>query len=581
MGKPILPRFLPLLPFPPILPFVASKIREASMSRAVFCLVAAGLSIASAVRAAAQGPSRDRTPDPVGTAVIRGRVVDAATGDPVRKVRVRTMGGGLRDGRTGTTDAEGRYEIKTLPAGKYFVRAQKPAYVATSFGQLKPGEVGTQIDLAAGQTIDRVDIKIWRGGVVAGRVTDEAGEPVADVQVGLSRFQFINGERRSMTTMTRITNDAGEFRLFGVEPGQYYLGAVYRPVGVDVPLNQTDYAPTYFPGTPNVADAQRLTIEAGAVLTGMNLTLEPVRAVRVSGVVIAASGEPLTSGSVVFTQPAVPGGNKSAMIKPDGTFSISNVTPGEYILRASTPQTQTGPAELAQLTMTVGAMNVDDVRLTAVKPTVIKGRLVTDAGATARPVLSSAQVINVPTDSFSIMSRLGMPVTSTVKDDFTFELKAFPGRILLNAAPLPAGWAQNAIRVNGVDVTNTGIDVAGEALTGVEIVITNIVGELSGQVLDASGQPTRSAWVILFTQDRYRWRPPARFSQATRPGPDNRYKLTIVQPDKFYVAAVDNVEPGEWTDPEFLDRIRSRALMIDVGEAEHKTLNLTLAPSSR
>src|SRR5436190_4558215 len=379
-------------------------------------LVILSLSILPVAPSGAQTPARDRTPDPTGTAVIRGHIIDAATGDPVRKVRVRATGGGLRDGRTATSDAQGRYEIKALPAGKYTVGAQKPAYIPSSFGQARPREAGVEIELSAGQTADRIDVRIWRGGVVAGRVTDILGEPLSDVQVGLSRFQVINGERRSMNVATRMTNDAGEFRLFGVDPGDYYLGATYRYAGMpEVAGNQPDYAPTYFPGTGNLVEAQRLRVEAGTVMTGINLTLVPVRAVRVSGVAIAASGRPMTSGSVVFTQPGspAPGGSKTAPIKSDGTFSIGNVTPGEYILRAATGSTPTGPTEMATLPLTVDNMNIDDVRLIAVAPVTITGRVVVEPGATGRPDLRGARVVTVPTDSLSITARLGLPVTST------------------------------------------------------------------------------------------------------------------------------------------------------------------------
>src|SRR5204863_131204 len=170
-------------------------------------LVILSLSILPVAPSGAQPLARDRTPDPTGTAVIRGHIIDAATGDPVRQVRVRA------------------------------------------------------------------------------------------------------------------TDDAGEFRLFGVDPGDYYLGATYRYAGMpEVAGNQPDYAPTHFPGTGNLVEAQRLRVEAGTVMTGIDLTLVPVRAVRVSGVAIAASGRPMTSGAVVFTQPGspAPGGSKTAPTKPDG-----------------------------------------------------------------------------------------------------------------------------------------------------------------------------------------------------------------------------------------------------------------------
>jgi hypothetical protein len=545
--------------------------------RALTCLVAT-LSIIPATRTSAQPPQpRDRPPDAVGTAAIRGRVVDATTGDPVRKVQVRANSPLLRDGRTVRTDAAGRYELKALPAGRYMVSAQKPAYVTAMYGQATPMDPGIPLDVADGQIIERVDIAIARGGVITGRVTDEFGEPAAEVQVGVMRIQIVNGERRTMSTNTRMTNDAGEFRIFGIAPGQHYLAATYRNYGMsDVP-NQPAYAPMYFPGTGRADDAQRLTIAPGTILNGLNLTLTPTRAMRVSGVAFDSSGRRMTSGSVTLVHfESAPGGSPSGSIGPDGTFSIANVPPGDYVLRAT--QTFGAAAEAALLPITVDNVNVDDVRLMAAKLTAVTGHIVLDPKATGRPALSNTQVITAPLDALSLAARLGTPAVFPVKEDFTFELKAFPGRMTLNAAPLPSGWAQKAVRLNGVDVSDTGIDMAADATRAVEIEVTNLVGELSGQVIDANGQPTRSAWVILFTQDRGRWRPPARFSFASRPGPNNQYKTVVVRPGKFLVIALDNVEQGEWTDPDFLERIRDRAVPIEIGEGEKKTFDLTLSP---
>src|SRR5438128_6148938 len=124
------------------------------MSRAFVFLVAAGLSMLAPAPASAQEqqiiinggqlppppvpppppgmqmpmPPRDAS-QKTGTARIRGRVVAADTGLPLRKAQVRVFSPELRENRMASTDAEGKYELKDLPAGRYQVSVTKGSYV--------------------------------------------------------------------------------------------------------------------------------------------------------------------------------------------------------------------------------------------------------------------------------------------------------------------------------------------------------------------------------------------------------------------------------------------------------------------
>ena len=117
------------------------------------------------------------------------------------------------------------------------------------------------------------------------------------------------------------TNDVGEFRLFGLPPGQYYLSATLRSgMMMTDSDDRSGYAPTYYPGTPNVAEAQRLTIGVGQTLNDVNLALLPARTVRISGIALDSSGKPLIGGFIMVTQPSGGGFMTSSggQIKPDG-----------------------------------------------------------------------------------------------------------------------------------------------------------------------------------------------------------------------------------------------------------------------
>src|SRR5438876_5751357 len=133
-----------------------------------------------------QAPPRDTTPK-AGTSRIRGRIVAADTGQPLRKAQVRATSAEIRENRLATTDDKGVYEIAEMPAGRYQLSATKGSFVQLQYGQSRPFEPGKPLEIRDGQTIERVDFNLPRGAVITGRVLDEVGEPATEVVVSAMR----------------------------------------------------------------------------------------------------------------------------------------------------------------------------------------------------------------------------------------------------------------------------------------------------------------------------------------------------------------------------------------------------------
>src|SRR5262249_41881344 len=128
-----------------------------------------------------QAPPRD-TAQKTGTARILGRIVAADTGQPLRKAMIRAFSAELRENRSTTTDADGKSELKELPAGRYQLSVTKGSFVSLSYGQTRPFEPGKPLDVRDGQTVEKVDFALPRGGVITGKIVDEYGEAIADAQ---------------------------------------------------------------------------------------------------------------------------------------------------------------------------------------------------------------------------------------------------------------------------------------------------------------------------------------------------------------------------------------------------------------
>ena len=560
------------------------------MSRAVLTFVTAILlSVVTAAQTPTSGfgqPPRDSSIQ-TGTAIIRGHVFDASTGQPLRKAQVRALSPELRDNRLAVTDASGAYEFKNVAAGRYTLSVSKGSYVGVSYGQTRPLEPGRPLDVRNAQLVDNVDFRLQRGAVITGRVVDEFGEPIEEVQVTAMRYQYAQGRRMMASSRPAMTNDIGEFRIYGLQPGQYVISATYRAMNftfvgdsasADRDRDRSGYAPTYYPGTANAADAQRLTVSAGQKISDVTIALLPTRLARISGSAVDSDGRPVATGAVVMMMQPSTGSVLSAggPVRADGTFTIDGVAPGDYtliILPRAAPGVEPS-SESIQANVSVNGEDVDNVRLVGMKPSKLRGRVLPDASQT-NVSLASLRLVATPANPQPMG---GTNSAARVNDDGTFELSVAPGKayIRMTVAGPFANTRLKTVRLNGVDVIDAGIEVRpNENIDGIEVELTTQLSSVSGGVSDARGNAVSNYTVITFARDRERWGPGSRYMNSARPNQEGKYKINLPQGD-YYAIALDYVEQGAQTDPEFLERLKERATEFSINEAETKSLDLRL-----
>ena len=550
-------------------------------------------------------PSTQRTPTrplrpgeqpPKGTAVIRGRVRASGTGAPVRRAQVRAMSMEGRGGGVTSTDGEGNFEIAELAGGRYSVSVSKAGFAPASFGQRRPNEPGTPIDLAEGQRAEKVDFQLVRGGVIAGRIFDDGGEPVAGASVMAMRFAFVGGGRRLVPGTseggTDRTDDQGNFRLYGLPPGDYYLSASNRTNQFMSPgINNTEpdgFAQTYYPGTPNVAEATRVAIKAGQEMTGANFSLLVARMARIRGRALNSRGEPL-SNSMLMLAPADPlmgmnyGLNMSnAMVAGDGSFQFANIAPGRYNLNVRPNGPPSPTSEFATIPVSVANDDIDNLVVTTSVGATLTGIIVTDDGSA--PSFRASQVQIFPQSAEMTSGFMGGG-PAKVNDDFSFEIQGLFDRRLIRGGVSNAGaagnmgWYLKAVIFDGVDVIDQGIEfAAGRTYDGVQVVFTQRTTALSGLVVDDRNQPVLDATVVIFPADQNKWTYASRYMRTSRPDTNGRYDTKSLPPlDDYLVIAVQNLEPGQASDPEFLARAKEEAKPFSLAEGETKAVDIKLS----
>ena len=540
-----------------------------------------------------QAPPRDaRPPAQAGTAVIRGQIVAADTGRPLRRARIQARAPELAQGdnRTASTGADGKFEIKDLPAGRYTVTVQRNGYLGLSYGQRRPFEQGKPIQISEKQVVENVNFSLPRMSVITGRVFDEAGEAISGVQMFAMRSVYFEGKRQLVPVaggFSVLTDDAGQYRLLGLAPGSYYVMASPRETwsvtenGAQVTMG---YAPTYSPSTTSIADARRVTVALGQEVGNNDISLIPGRASKVSGTAADSQGRPLAGRqvglSVEFRGPGfmLMMGMPGAPIGPDGSFTIKDLAPGEYVVQVRTSTDINGATvqETASVPLVVAGADLDGVALTTSSGWSAAGQVIGEDGAAPGVARDRVRPLaRAVAGSRGLSPQLGAD-NGRVKDDWTFEIGgvASPSRI---RATVPDGWIVKGIQQDGRDVTDTVFDLkSGDRVSGLRVIVSNRVNSITGQLTDGKGAPISDGTVIVFTTEPDKWHEDSRYVRSARPDQSGSYKITGMPPGEYLAVAIDDVEEGTWNDPEYLESIRRYGQRVTLGEASAETVALKL-----
>jgi hypothetical protein len=571
-----------------------------------------------------QQPARDTSarpqPDaavPAPTGRISGHVVAGDNGRPVKRARVFINAAELPGGRGLLTDDSGTFEFTELPAGRYTVTASKSGFVSLSFGQRRPLQAGTPLQLGDGQQLKNVDFQLPRGSVIGGHVMDEDGEPMAGVMVRVMRYQYLQGDRRLTPAGTAQTDDKGAFRVWGLMPGDYYVNAIAR---VNLPAfgggrgapggrgggpfgggpgggfavqagaiaalgggnlagliggNESDsvnYAPTYYPGVSSINDARPITVGLSQELLDVNFGMQLVPMSRLSGRVTNPDGSPVTSGTVNLMLDASAargnqlGANFGGRINWDGVFAINSVPPGRYTLRARGDDSDA--PQYAAIPVTVNG-DIADLAVVLTPGATLSGTVMFPSAATAPPDVTQFRVTAPSTEPGFVGPQPNARLDNTGK----FTLAGVPaGPHLIRSAGSARGWSIKSVTVGGRDVTDSPIELrSGENVSNIVVVYTDKVNEISGTVTNDQGTPASEYTVLAFSTDASLWRPQSRQIATTRPDQTGHYRIRTLPPGEYYVVTVDPAEQGEWFEPAYLDAHRVGAARVTLSEGDVKT----------
>ena len=522
------------------------------------------------------------TQNPADLCTLQGVVIKAGTGEPLHKASVDAYPVGSKTGRddaqggSAETDAMGRFEIKGLNPGRYYLSVQRNGFVRQQYGQRTPEGAGAMLTLSAGQRVPDITFQMIPAAVITGHVYDEDSEPVVYAQVMAMHYVYLNGQRQLVGNGGGQTNDLGEFRIFGLSPGQYFVQAMLRNNRFGNAKSRQGYVPIYYPGVSDASRAAPVLVRGGDEFSGIDISLQPIRTVTVKGNVINAGCGANARGVMVFLHEQGPNQNfglqnSTRPANAQGAFEIANVIPGSYYLYAML--IEEGRQCFGRQSLEVGDADIDGVTLTVAPGVEIKGHLRVEGQSDSNT--GSFAVSLVPK---AIWMPFGGGRTDSAKPDGSFLIKnATEGDYEINVENLPENYFVKSARLDGVDVLTAGVTVDTKQAPGtLEIVVSPNGANVDG-VISKDQQPFQGATVTLIPDPPHRAE--RRLFKSTTTDQNGHFLLQGLSPGDYKVFAWEKVEPGAYTSPEFLQPYENLGESVHITEGSRNSAQVDLIPA--
>ena len=500
---------------------------------------------------------------------VSGIVTDEKSGAPIREatISLKLEGSSALPFIT-ETDAGGRYEMAGIEPGRYSASAKRNGYIEINYGARGAFARGMTLILGAGQKTSGIDFKMKRHGVITGRVLDAGGDPSVGAIVLVLRSTYKDGKRELERIDDATTDDTGQYRVWGLAPGRYYLATTVNFSGLlgftslggnaGVKVGDPVTRATFYPATLDEDVAEPVAVESGAITTA-NMRQLMARAARIRGRVIdrtgVASGS-LTVGVAAWTSAKVARAVRATLKPGGGLFELEGAPTGKCSIAAIS---SAGGVQLsARQIIEVQGDSVEDIVLTLNPAVQVAGQVRAAEGAQAKLDVQLLKVVLTPLDpeAYNLVGSKTYEAISTTNGAFTAK-DVNPERYRVSVAGLKGPWFVQSIRMGESDVMDKGLDLSAGAPGPLDIVLSDRGGAIEGSA---------GAWgvtVALVPQDP-RLRKRVEWYRSGVADHEGKFSIAGIPPGEYKLFAWESVEDGAWMDEEFMKQAESNGKPVTV-----------------
>jgi protocatechuate 3,4-dioxygenase beta subunit len=562
-------------------------------AEAVMSALVISLTLAAFFQATPAGSSRPGTVAVVTAkkAAVAGQVVNSATGEPLKKARVRLKRSDevdfpAPDSESAITDEVGHFEFPSVYPGEYSLTAIRSGFTGSAMALDSSYSAGRKVRLVLepGERVTDVTLRLVPHGVISGRVIDQNGDPARNVIVSALCYSYATGSKQLAAAGVSpvATNDLGEYRIFGLLPGRYYLRADAQRVGVGLagpaaPEGQR-LAPVFYPNSPGADTAIAVEVKAGSEVSNINLTLVPVRTVRVSGTIAIEPGRAAPESVQIMLTAVGVGLEAVGFADQRGNFEFRSVRPGAYLAQAM--GLSGADALTASVPFAVGDSNIDGLKLILTGSAHITGTVRGEGMSITglnyfrfTVALSPFGAAVAPSSSNREFVALRGPGSLDRQGNFSLESRT-PSLVQPVIFGLPDGCYIKSALLDGKEMVDTPFAITGSAERRLDLVISDDGATVEGVVV--TDKDTANGATVALIPSEPALRNSQRLVRSIESRQDGRFAFRSVPPGRYRIYAWEEVERGAWFDPDFMDRFVNAGESVMLQSKGSETVSVKL-----
>jgi 5-hydroxyisourate hydrolase-like protein (transthyretin family) len=471
------------------------------------------------------------------------------------------------------TDRDGRFIVPGLEEGSYRVAVTLDGYVRQEYGQrVFPGQ-GTPLKLVAGEVLRDIVVRLTPTAAINGRVTDNEGKPAAGVQMQLVRVAYNAAGQRILQLPTRATtNDRGEYRLYWITPGRYYLAAG-TPPGNTSPIQPDWYPFIFYPNTTGINRAFAIDVKSGSEAV-YDVVVPRPQPYKIRGRVVDGSSNKPSTLALSLAYASIGGGiayqHYSQSYDPvTGLFEIPDLPPGNYIVQANS-----GSAT-AQVPVEITNADVEGVIILISPGINLAGQIRVDGGGAVPPAPTRIQLRRIVP---GISNYVGFAPNAQAAADGTFKLAGVLGGEYRVVITPPQDYYVKSAELEGRDVLGKSLELAESRApaSGFEIIISPNVAQIDGVATTERLQPTTGVRVVLVPE---RNRERTELFVAATTDQSGRFGMRRVAPGDYRLFAWEAIENNGYFDPDLLKRFEPQSTVVRVDEGAKLSLEAKVIPA--